>query len=448
MTEKEILDRLAAEVAAETPDCLDAILARCAQVTTDNVTSVAAVRKKKKRSVLTPLVATAAVLALMVGGLGYRGAVTPADSVTFDVNPGLTVTMNNYGRVLTLDALDAEGAKVAAQVDLQGDRIESAADALVEELIRQGYLSNEQNTILASVVESEGAEELRGRVATALESAEESMGIAPAVLSQVLEADEGAEELAEVLGVSPGRALLISRICAQVSDLEPEELTDISVNALNVIAVSNEVDLGDIESEGAVSVNGYVSEEDALRAALASCGLEAEDVQDVRARFTVVDGALVLELTLMDGERTIVCCVDAETAAVRDIEGDGLNEPEVPPAVLPPVQTVRPTPVPTPSPTPSPTPTPSPAPTPTPTPTPSPTPPERIGENEALQVALEYVGLKMSDVAQWQAVLDVTGETPVYCVHIETWYYFHPRYSVTVDAYTGAVLQVNYVYAG
>ena len=37
MTDKEILDRLAREVVAETPDCLDEILARCAALESGKV---------------------------------------------------------------------------------------------------------------------------------------------------------------------------------------------------------------------------------------------------------------------------------------------------------------------------------------------------------------------------------------------------------------------------
>ena len=322
MTDKEILDRLAREVVAETPDCLDEILARCAALESGKVTPLHAPSpKKKKRSVLSGLVAAAAVLALAVGGVGYYGAVTPAGAVTFDVNPSLTMTVNRYGRVLTVDALDADSAAVAAEVDLMGSRMDDAADALVSELVQQGYLSEEQNTVLASVEEGEGAEALRSQMAAVLEHAVESQGIDPAILSQVVEAEENAQALAAELGVSPGRALLINRICAQVSELEPEALVGLPVNALNVLAESNDVDLGDIESEGAASTAGYVSEKDALRAALVRCGLGAADVQVVQTRFTVEDGALVLELTLSDGEQTIVCCVDAETADVRGVEG-------------------------------------------------------------------------------------------------------------------------------
>ena len=69
MTDKEILDRLAREVVAETPDCLDEILARCAALESGKVTPLHAPSpKKKKRSVLSGLVAAAAVLVCCAGG--------------------------------------------------------------------------------------------------------------------------------------------------------------------------------------------------------------------------------------------------------------------------------------------------------------------------------------------------------------------------------------------
>ena len=49
MTDKEILDRLAREVVAETPDCLDEILARCAALESGKVTPLHAPKPKKKK---------------------------------------------------------------------------------------------------------------------------------------------------------------------------------------------------------------------------------------------------------------------------------------------------------------------------------------------------------------------------------------------------------------
>ena len=72
--------------------------------------------------------------------------------------------------------------------------------------------------------------------------------------------------------------MLIRQISAQVGDLTGEALAVLPINDLNILAASNQVALGDMISIGAASTGAYIPYDQAMDAALACCGLDADSV--------------------------------------------------------------------------------------------------------------------------------------------------------------------------
>ena len=462
MTDKELLERLRAEVAAVTPDCWSGILARVqSPAQQPEEAPVVPMPERKRRSAcgagspqcLRGWVAAAAVFFLVILGGGLYATQVPGGVATLDANPSIELTVNKLGRVLSARACNPDAQFVLDGLELRNQSLQTAADAIVANMQADGYVSADANSILVTVEAGKGDARLCGRLADAVESAQTDCGMESAVLAQVLEDDPALEAYASAVGVSAGKAMLIRQISAQVQDLTGSELVGLPINDLNILAASNQVELSGIESIGAASTGEYVPYDKALQAALTCCGLTTDDVTRASMRFTLIDGEMVMEFVLSDGERHYVCSVDAETTEVCRLTGDEPKRSEeteivpVSPVVRPnsPV-TPAPTPMPTPTPTPTPEPTPTPTPMPTPAPTPTPTPTPPVGpvtQEQALKIAIAAAGISESDLAAWDVQLDESGAQPVYRVTLTTVYYFHPRYVVAVDQQTGTVLSVE-----
>ncbi len=434
MTDKELLERLRAEVAAVTPDCWSGILARVqSPAQQPEEAPVVPMPERKRRSAWRGWVAAAAVFFLVIlGGGGLYATQVPGGVATLDANPSIELTVNKLGRVLSARACNPDAQLVLDGLELRNQSLQTAADAIVANMQADGYVSADANSILVTVEAGKGDARLCGRLADAVESAQTDCGMESAVLAQVLEDDPALEAYASAVGVSAGKAMLIRQISAQVQDLTGSELVGLPINDLNILAASNQVELSGIESIGAASTGVYVPYDKALQAALTCCGLTTDDVTRASMRFTLIDGEMVMEFVLSDGERHYVCSVDAETTEVCRLTGDEPKRPEE--AEI----------VPTPEPAPTPTPTPTPEPAPTPTPTPTPTPPVGpVTQEQALKIAIAAAGISESDLAAWDVQLDESGAQPVYRVTLTTVYYFHPRYVVAVDQQTGTVLSVE-----
>lgn len=450
--DEQLLQQLREEVAAVTPDPWDKILARVqAETQPKPETETVVPRPQRSRSggAWRRWVAAAAVFVLAVLGGGFYAAQTPGGVATLDANPSIELTVNKLGRVLSVRARNADAQIVLDELELRNQPLQTAADAIVTELQADGYVSADTNSILVTVEAGKGDARLRDRLAAAVEDAQTDCGLEPAVLAQVLEPDPALEAEAAAMGVSAGKAMLIRQISAQVEELTDDALAVLPINDLNILAASNRVSLGDMTSIGAASTGAYIPYDQAMDAALACCGLDADSVTEVSARFTLIDGRMVMEFVLSDGEHHYVCSVDARTTELCRLTGDEPLKPQTEP-VKPqprPVHPVTPKPVPTPTPKPTPTPTPIPTPTPTPIPTPTPTPQptEPITPEQARRIAIAAAGISESDLAAWDVQLDESGAQPVYRVTLTTVYYFHPRYVVTVDQMTGTVISMENV---
>ena len=451
---EQLLQQLRDDVAAVTPDPWDKILARVQAAEQPEPETVVPLPQRSRRSgAWRRWVAAAAVFLLAVLGGGFYAVQTPDGVATLDANPSIELTVNKLGRVLSVRARNADAQVVLDELELRNQPLQTAADAIVTELRADGYVSADTNSILVTVEAGKGDARLRDQLAAAVEDAQTDCGLEPAVLAQVLEPDPALEAEAAAMGVSAGKAMLIRQISAQVEELTDDALAVLPINDLNILAASNRVSLGDMTSIGAASTGAYIPYDQAMDAALACCGLDADSVTEVSVRFTLIDGRMVMEFVLSDGEHHYVCSVDARTTELCRLTGDEPLKPQTEPVKpqprparpVTPTPVPTPTPMPTPTPTPVPTPTPTPTPIPTPTPTPTPQPTEPITPEQARRIAIAAAGISERDLAAWDVQLDESGAQPVYRVTLTTVYYFHPRYVVAVDQMTGSVLSVEKV---
>lgn len=113
MTDKELLERLRAEVAAVTPDCWSGILARVqSPAQQPEEAPVVPMPERKRRSAWRGWVAAAAVFFLVILGGGLYATQVPGGVATLDANPSIELTVNKLGRVLSARACNPDAQLV------------------------------------------------------------------------------------------------------------------------------------------------------------------------------------------------------------------------------------------------------------------------------------------------------------------------------------------------
>lgn len=147
-------------------------------------------------------------------------------TVYLDVNPSVSVDVNRMGRVLDTAADNEDGRILLDQMNLKNSDIDAAMNALLSSMVRHGYLSRAQNTLLLSVSgrNEKRTEALRQRISADAEQALSTLLGQGIILEQNVDPDDAVEEISEHYGITPGKAALILKLLKDRPSWDLKEL--------------------------------------------------------------------------------------------------------------------------------------------------------------------------------------------------------------------------------
>lgn len=319
MTNRQIEQRLKAAVQSQAPNDLEGVLSRCGQ----KERSTVVMRKHTNRNsrIFAGLAAVAACLALAFGINWYTSAGRVTAHVSLDVNPSVQLDLNQKNRVLKANALNEDAQIILKDMDLEGVEAETAVNAVIGSMVKNGYVGEDANSILISVESKDQNEaaELRQKLSQTAQQSMQQDQVEAAVLSQVIQMDDDLIEKANEYNISLGKAQLARQLAKQNAALRFEELAQRPVNDLNLLSEKVQDGL-DTKSIGKASDGKYIGRETAEQAALAYAGVDAAQVVFKSTDFDLDDGVMVYEVEFYANGSEYEIDVDALTGAIRDSE--------------------------------------------------------------------------------------------------------------------------------
>ncbi len=256
--------------------------------------------------------------------------------VAFDVNPSMELEINKDEKVVNVVALNAEAEVVLADMDLEKVDVNVAVNAIIGSMLKNGYLSVNQNSILISVNSKDKtkAAELQQTISADIEQILRTSHIEASVIAQTFEKDAETEQKAEENHISAAKATLINKIIeAGLTDANGnaytyETLANMKVNELKMLLESKEVEVSGIQSSGTAQNDSYIGKEKALSIAFIHAGL-AKDESDASA-FAVVrhmhveldfdDGRMLYSVEFDTAEFEYEYEIDAQSGEIVEVE--------------------------------------------------------------------------------------------------------------------------------
>jgi hypothetical protein len=180
---------------------------------------ISRVHKLTKRA--SAWVAAAAAVMLITVGAGSYAYFTPVGLVSLDVNPSIEFNVNRFDRVLSVEAMNEDGAKVLEQLKLKNKNIEAAVKATLAEIQQQDYFkTDEVNTItIAAAFKNKGQEQAAIAKLNAGITEEPVVREGLAEL-EVIGVGQERVERAHAIGITPGRLNLIEKLQAAAGESE------------------------------------------------------------------------------------------------------------------------------------------------------------------------------------------------------------------------------------
>ena len=326
MTDRELERRLRDALDHAAPDDLEGLLSRCGDQK-GTVIPMTKQNSKTSRRRFLPLLTAACLVVVIAGGAfgvsSYQQSHTVASIVSLDVNPSIELTLNSKERVLSATPLNDDAVAILDGMDLVGDGLNKAMNAIIGSLLMNGYVDELANSILITVEDSDAARAaaLQQKLNQEAEAILANAQVNGAILSQVLENSDQLKTQADTYGISAGKAALIQTIVDASGGTQTfEGLVGLSINELNLLssgtAQSGTDTATTLTSTGTASQSAYIGSDAAQAAALQHAGVSASDASMLRTTFDYEDGRMVYEVEFRAGQTRYDYDIDAATGDV------------------------------------------------------------------------------------------------------------------------------------
>lgn len=328
MKDQDIRDQIRTAVQHSVPDVLDSILANL-DVQKGHVIPMNSqqVNQQKKRSLTKPWALIAAVFAILaVGIMGFNVYEQRAvDSIiSLDVNPSIEMKVNKKEKVLEVMPLNEDGKIIVGEMDFEGTDLEVAVNALIGSMLKNGYISEIQNSILVSVEHKDETKRaaLQAKLTEEIDHLLRAYSIDAAIVSQPVADDDQLKTIADQYAITKGKAQVVQ----QLVDLDPkyqfEDLAKLSINELNLLAQSKQLELAGASTVGAVSDKAYLGKDNAVQAALSHAGVASAAVKGLEVELDYDDGIMVYEIEFYADGFEYEYDIDAVSGAILSFEKD------------------------------------------------------------------------------------------------------------------------------
>lgn len=333
MADKDTEQKIRQAFTNAVPDLRDSILSDCK---TQKGAVIIMTDTNKKTLWTRRLAGIAAAFVLLIGGLAgfqvYRANYSVASTVSLDVNPSIEIQVNKKEEVLAVNPRNEDAKIVVGDMDFKGSNLDVTINALIGSMLRNGYLNELANSILISVDNQDPAKsaELKERLAGEISAALKTGTFDGAVLSQTISADSSLKRLADTYGITLGKAQLIQQITEQSAFYSFEDLVPLSINELNLLTESGNLNLANVNSLGTASDKAYIGEEKAKQAALSHAGAAADKIARYEIELDFEHGTMVYEVEFKCEGYEYDYEIDAVTGAVLK-SGKETDDDYIPP---------------------------------------------------------------------------------------------------------------------
>ena len=285
-------------------------------------------RKTGKKNIsLKWAVSIAAIFVIAFSAYFVNSYYTPQSIIAFDVNPSLELEVNRSETVINAIPLNREAEVVLGNMKLKRVDLDTAVNAIIGSMVKNGYINDIRNSILISVdsKDTDKGIQLQNRLSEDVNNLLSSYEVQGAVLAQTLKEDNRIRELAQNYNITLGKATLIDLLIKENCLLKFEELAKLPINDINLLIAAQHTKIQDISAKGDASSKGYIGKEKAESIAKDYLGEDISDIGKISVEMDYENGRMIYEVEFYtsDGEHEFE--IDAVTGEIIDYDYDRYN---------------------------------------------------------------------------------------------------------------------------
>lgn len=308
------------------PDVKDEILRRCAEehFSEDRIVPMDLDSRPRRRRIHWQSYTAVAAIVLLVINLGVglvrdRAQNRVETIISLDVNPSIELSVNAQDRVVAVTAINADADIVLSGMNLTGSTTDVAVNAILGSMYKQGYLGVSSNSILVSVdnKSEEVSREIETRLIEDINETLQSYSLEAAILSQTVStADNTVTQTATDYEMSQGRTILIQKIIDNNPYYTFEELSQLTINELNLLLNSQNIEVQAVTVVGVASEGYYIGQDAAAETVLSQFAGNREALKDLYVDIGVRNARMVYEVSYLYEGVIYIYEVDALTGEI------------------------------------------------------------------------------------------------------------------------------------
>ncbi|PAT01124.1 hypothetical protein CI105_08315 [Candidatus Izimaplasma bacterium ZiA1] len=266
-----------------------------------------------------------------------------ASTIAIDVNPSVILELGEDDKVINVILNNDDAVIIVGDMDFVGVDYNIAVNALIGSMVSNGYINELTNSVLLSVQSNDEIKEneLMTEITKAVSDTLTGASIDGSVITQDLDFDQEAKDLAATLQISEAKAELVLDIIKADPRMTVEELALLSINDLNLLLEAKNIVLEDTDKIGNASELGIISVEEVYQISLRELGIEELNVVELEIELEQEDGTIIYEVEIDTQTEEFEILIDAKEGTVfidldedddddeDDFPLDSLSEQEV-----------------------------------------------------------------------------------------------------------------------
>ena len=274
------------------------------------------VKPQRKQYIMRRMaIAASFVLLIAASFLIYGLFVSPASHIYLDSRESVTLTVNSRGRILSVKSESGSYTK------LNGKRIDEAAAVLISDMVENGSISRDENTLII------GADHLTQEDREALyQAASDTLAQYDFDAAVITIKCDGQKDDTHV---PPSVGRIIDLLCEHDSTFDRRALYGLSANDLALLWTDRELSDPNIFVSGEASDTGHIGFEAATSKALSMSAFKKTDIDSIQLSYSVYHGRLIYVVRVKCGDRSEAYFINAETGVTEQAlrtSAKGLDE--------------------------------------------------------------------------------------------------------------------------
>lgn len=314
MDDRIIIAKLKSAYEKNTPNNVASLMKKIEKVHDEKIIRKLEERKEEKNmeknnkkiwTVLRPVMATMALAICLFAGYQIYDINYKASSlISIDVNPSISLEVNNKEKIINAKALNKDGNKILEGIELEKVDLDTGVYAIVGSMLKNGYITEAKNSVLITVENDnkQKGEELQKKLSTEINNLLSTYQIEASILSQTVDnADNTLKQKATNNEITVGKAKLVDEIVSQNPLYTFDELAKLNVQDLNLLASSKTSSINNVIIQGQASDGGYIGKNKAKEIAFNNANIKESQAKNIEIQFDYDDGIMTYEVEFRVG---------------------------------------------------------------------------------------------------------------------------------------------------